>query len=190
MADGKNITAIILAGGKSSRMGTDKAFVLFRGKKLIEHAIDIASEVTHSIIVVSRHAGYEMPGVTIVNDILPGCGPLGGLHAGLSASATDWNLLLGCDMPFITRDFLSFFLAATRESDALVPVHNGMPEPLCALYHKSCLPVIESLLLKNEFKMQNAVKKMNAGFIPVPENKFDASMLFRNFNSPEDMKAG
>lgn len=184
----ENISAIILAGGKGSRMGTEKGLVEFNGKKLTAYAIAAAKNICRDIYIISSNPAYQQFGLPVFEDVYKDCGPLGGIHAGLTHSATECNLVLGCDLPFITKDFLEFLVSFRNESMAIVPFHVSMAEPLCALYHKSSIPVIEYLIQNKKLKMQSAVMAMHAEFVSVPQ-EFRPAALFRNFNSPEEITA-
>ncbi len=186
MVDAKNITAIILAGGKSSRMGTDKGLIDFNGKKMVEYVLEAVKDLCNHIIISGSNSKYKQFGFPVYEDIHKNLGPLGGIHSGLSNSATDWNLIVSCDLSFVTKDFFRFLFSKISNAEAVVPVHDLQVEPLCALYHQSSLPKIESLLLKNELKMQNAVKRLDSIFIKVPKEIFDPATIFKNINSPED----
>lgn len=182
-----NITAIILAGGKSSRMGTEKGLVKFRGKKMVELVLENVRPLASEVLIVSSNKEYHKLGYAVIEDIHKDCGPLGGIHAGLVNSKSDWNLVVACDLPLVTTDFFSFLVSQTEKTKALIPVHDLKLEPLCGLYHKSALPEIESLLLKKELKMQNAVQQLAATFVEVPKEKFDPSVIFQNVNTPDDV---
>ena len=189
MTGESNITAIILAGGKSSRMGADKGLVELNGIKMIDRVLQNVTSVLSEVVISINLAGYDGLGYPVVRDLYKNCGPLGGIHAGLKHTETPWNLVLACDLPFISGDFLRFLLSNIAPADAVVPVHDKLAEPLCALYHKSSLPKIESLLLKQEFKMQNALKILDSKFVVVPEDLFDASLIFKNINTAQDLSA-
>jgi molybdopterin-guanine dinucleotide biosynthesis protein A len=180
--------AFVLAGGKSSRMGSEKGLVNFLGKKMIEHVLDSLKDLC-CINIISDNQEYLQFGNNVYPDIYKNCGPLGGIHSALYNSNSDWNIVLSCDLPLVTSDFLLFLLKniEVKPCDAIVPVHKNKVEPLCALYHKSSLPKIETLVLKKELKMQAALEKLNTIYLEVPKEKFDADVLFRNINSPADV---
>ena len=182
-------TVIILAGGKSSRMGSEKGLVLLDGQPLIARVLETAKSVSGKIIVISAHDGYKKFGYPVIADVHENCGPMGGIHSGLSRSETSWNLVLGCDMPFVTSAFIRFLSTAVRKADAVVPVHDGSVEPLCAFYHKSAAMKMESLLLNKEWKMQEAVKGLETVFHEVPRSQFDPERLFKNMNTPADIRS-
>ena len=180
--------AFVLAGGKSSRMGNDKGLMDFHGRKMIEHVLHSLNFSPH-ISIITDNELYRQFGYPLITDIYKNCGPLGGIHAGLYNSNSDWCIVISCDMPFVSADFLNFLLKNIKgfSGNAIVPVHDSKVEPLCALYHKSCLPELERLILKKEFKMQTVVQKLKTTFVEVEEEEFNPSVLFRNINSPDDL---
>ena len=186
MVSPENISAFILAGGKSSRMGSDKGLVRFHGRKMIEHVISNIPLPKNQIAIINGNPAYQIFDCTIYNDIYKNCGPLGGIYAALYHSTTDWNFIIGCDMPFVSKDFISFLMKKISDQTAIVPVHDAHVEPLCALYHRSNLSGIQNLLQHGELKMQNAIKIMNAELCDV-SLLFSAEEIFRNINSPEDI---
>lgn len=141
-----DVTAFVLAGGKSSRMGTDKAFLEFRGKLLLERAIEIASAVGRVQIVGDpEKLGAYGP---IVADVFPGQGPLAGIHAALRSSRSELNLMLAVDMPFVRTEFLRTLVRRAGESDKLVtvPRADGRLQPLCAVYRRGFADIAEPAL--------------------------------------------
>lgn len=187
MIEPGQLAAIVLAGGKSLRMGTDKGLMKFNGKKMIEHVLDVLKEITEQVMIVSNHADYKQFGYPVISDAYPNSGPLGGMHAGLRNSGHKWNFILSCDIPFMTPDFLKFLISVVEADERpIIPVHGQTLQPLCGLYPASVARIIESFILNKQLKVQDAVKQMNARIIEVPEDRFDPTILFRNFNSPED----
>ena len=179
--------AFVLAGGKSTRMGTDKGLMDFQGRKMIEHVLD-ALKISKRISIISNNEAYRQFGYPVYSDIYKDCGPLDGIITGLKNSNSDWCIAISCDLPFITSEILSFLLKNTgaNVSHAIVPVHDNNIEPLCALYHKSSLPELERLLQEDEFKMHNVLKRLNTLYLDIPANQFDTKILFRNINSVSD----
>ncbi len=133
----ENATAFILAGGKSSRMGADKAFLELEGRTLLDRALELAGTVTKQVKVVGDKTRFAPYGI-VVEDIYAERGPLGGIHAALMSSATDFNLMLAVDLPFIGSEFLAYLLSEALHSDAVVTVARtgGGFQPLCAVYRK------------------------------------------------------
>jgi molybdopterin-guanine dinucleotide biosynthesis protein A len=187
-------TAFILAGGKSSRMGRDKAFVEFRGRTLLERAIDLAAAITpHVRVVGSKQRFAEF--APVVEDVFANCGPLGGIHAALQSSANDLNLILAVDTPFVTDSFLRFLLAQARKrsnADAIVPRGDEGYQPLCAIYRRSFVATAEKALRSGRYKINPLFEQVRAWVIEKQELRSAgfSEEIFRNLNTPEELEAG
>jgi molybdopterin-guanine dinucleotide biosynthesis protein A len=148
-----SLSAIVLAGGASRRLGLDKAQLTFGGRPLLHIIIDRLSAVCDEMIVACGRRrdldGPHVPG-RIVYDAMPGQGPLAGIEAGLRAASSDFAFVVACDMPFLQPALLSYMADLPRDYEALVPVATGRRHPLHAIYARSCLPAIESLLARGE----------------------------------------
>ena len=179
--------AFVLAGGKSSRMGTDKGLMDFQGKKMIEHVL-ASLKSSSRISIITGNDAYGQFGYRICSDIYNNCGPLGGIHSALYNSTSGWNLVVSCDLPFVTAEFCEFLVRNINDTfaDAIVPVHDKHVEPLCALYNKACLPELEKMILKKEFRMHTVLENLNTIYVEVP-GEFDSSVLFRNMNTTTDI---
>ncbi len=141
------ITAFVLAGGRSRRMGADKALVDWHGRPLLARALELARSVTPSVRIVGSREKFAAHG-EVVADVYTDRGPLGGIHAALLASATDLNLMLAVDMPFVEPGFLEYLVEQARAGAALVTVpslENGW-QPLCAVYRRAFAAVAEAAL--------------------------------------------
>ena len=174
----------VLAGGRSSRMGQDKALLPWKGSTLIESVAREVLNAAGNVTLIGSPDRYGSLGFPVISDKIEGCGPLGGLHAALSATNTEWNLLVACDMPTVTHGLLEELLTAAEAcgADALVPETPGGLEPLCAVYHARLLPAVEFAIHSKLLKMHDFVSKIDARRWPVP----DAS-LFRNLNTPQQL---
>jgi len=189
---GKDVSAFILAGGKSTRMGRDKAFVTIEGRSLLERVLEIARAVTRDVDIVGDPAQYAAFAPTIT-DVFPGCGPLGGIHAALKASDHELNLILAVDVPFVTPELLLYLTArAEQSSTALVTVVRTKAgwQPLCAVYRREFGKFAEESLRAGHYKI-------DALFNPsytrvVREDELHAAgfseNLFRNLNTPGDLE--
>jgi molybdopterin-guanine dinucleotide biosynthesis protein A len=149
-----DITAFILAGGQSSRMGTEKAFLELDGHLLIDRMINIAKSVSESMRIVGPKQKFSAFG-QIVTDVYPDRGPLGGIHAALSISPTEYNLMLAIDMPFVETRFLKYLLQEAHQTQALVvvPKVGGGYQPLCACYRKAFAEVADKALARGDNKV-------------------------------------
>lgn len=156
------ISAAVLAGGQSRRMGVDKALLEFDGIPLLTRAIEAVSSVSDDVCVVGDRAAYHRFGVPVVEDAFPGTGTLGGIATALRNAQQDHVLVVACDMPLLNVDLLQALADEPRDYDVLVPKLAGERrrqaggktfEPLHAIYAKSCLPSIEARLQNDEYKV-------------------------------------
>lgn len=187
-----NIAAFILAGGKSSRMGTDKAFLPFRGRTLLSRALETAHTLTDGIYIVGDPAKFEGLG-NVIADTFPDSGPLGGIHAALAAHKAEWNLVLAVDLPLITPAFLKFLVGESRRSDAVVtvPQSNGLFHPLCAVYRAGFAGIAEQALRTGHYKIDPLFRSVETGIIDdsdLQKAGFSAR-LFANVNTAEEYRA-
>lgn len=181
------ITGIILAGGKSTRMGTDKTFLKLNGKTLLERSIELIQPFCDSLIISSNNPEHERFGYKTIPDEIPNCGPIGGIHSCLKYSKTDWNFIISVDSVFVEPKFVEFLVSEIGEFDSVVPIHSKGKEPLIALYNKNCLVEIEKMIQSGDFKMHNLLNSINTKWVDSQNwiNKYP--QLFRNLNHPEDL---
>ena len=182
-----DLTAYILAGGRSSRMGCDKAFLEWNGQSLLARSLRLA----HSLAVEVRIVGPTAKFATfaqVVEDTFPGCGPLGGIHAALCSSTTDLNLILAVDMPFLTADFLTYLAGRAQSSDAAITIPRTADgwQPLCAIYRRAFAPIAEAALKSGENKIDRLFERLSLDIITSKELQPFPPNLFRNLNTPED----
>lgn len=182
-----HIGLIILAGGKSSRMGADKVWLSWQGKTFFSHLLEKTTNYGFSEILVSANeqlACYAQYSVTVVADRYTNCGPLGGLHAALQVGTADYFFVVSCDMPLFQFSVAAACQKALgKETQVVVPVTAGRKQPLAALYHKSCLPVIEKLLQEKTYKIQALLEQVNTKWL----NMDDYNSLFFNVNTPQEL---
>jgi molybdopterin-guanine dinucleotide biosynthesis protein A len=187
------LTAYVLAGGKSSRMGTDKAFLELAGRPLIAHAVELAGSVTGNVRIVGDPEKFAAFGM-IVPDVYKDGGPLGGIHAALLNSSTDANFVLGVDLPFIDRAFLAFLISIAHCRDAVVTVPScgSHFQTLCAVYHRPFGEIADRALASGHNKIDALFSDVPVRVIDEEEIKsagFSPSM-FRNLNTPAEWEAG
>jgi molybdopterin-guanine dinucleotide biosynthesis protein A len=174
----------VLVGGRSSRMGRDKALLPFRGKTLAEHVAGAVAEAAGSVTLVGDPEEYGFLGLPVIPDRLQGAGPLAGIQAALQASEAGWNLVVACDMPGINAEFLARLLdaAKSQNSDCLLPAgRSDLPEPLCAVYHRRCLPVISAALARRVHKVTDALSGLDVRMWPV-----NTAQWLANMNTPQE----
>ncbi len=184
------ITAFILAGGKSSRMGSDKAFLEVAGQSLLARSLDLARSVTPDVKIVGDPAKFSAFAPTIP-DIYSHRGPLAAIHAALTNSATDFNLVLAVDLPFLNVRFLHYLIAESESTNAVVTVPQaaGHLHLLCAIYRKQFLAPAERALAESRNKLDALFNQVEVRIIP--EDELTAAgfspAIFRNLNTPEDL---
>jgi molybdopterin-guanine dinucleotide biosynthesis protein A len=183
------VTGIILAGGKSSRMGTDKGLQELCGKPLISYTIKVLSELCNSIIISTSSDAYQSFGYKTVADEIPGIGPMGGIYTALKQSNTEKNLLLSCDLPFVSMELLSFILKNSEGYQVTVPWEgNHHYEPLCGFYHLSVLEQIQGFIEENNYKLPDLFKEIAINRLVInKELDFYTEELFLNVNSKHDL---
>jgi len=185
-----DVTAFVLAGGKSSRMGSDKAFLHLGAETLLSHALSVAGAAAAEVRIVGDAKKFAAFG-RVVEDVYRGRGPLGGIHAALSSSTTDLNLLLAVDLPFVTANFIEYLLSRARESGAIVtlPRAGGGLQPLCAVYLRSFAEVAEQSLRAGKNKIDSLFATVGTRVIEEDElvrAGFSVGM-FRNLNTPHEL---
>jgi molybdopterin-guanine dinucleotide biosynthesis protein A len=188
-----DVSAFVLAGGKSTRMGSDKAFIKLNGQSLLSRVLDLAYALTPNVSIVGDVQKFGNYGRTIP-DIFANCGPLGGIHAALRASNSDLNVVLAVDTPFVSLALLQFLVERAERNPGIcvtVPRTATGWQPLCAVYRRSFSLAAEQALRTGLFKIDRLFEivptegiseseLLNAGFPPG---------LFRNLNTPEDVAA-
>lgn len=184
-------TGIILAGGKSSRMGGDKAFTLLSGRPLVEIVINKLSPLFKDLIIITNKPFlYKKYGLRTKDDILKDRGPLGGIYTGLLSSYNMYNFIVACDMPFINQDLTRYMLGKTDGYDATIAEYNGRLQPLSAVYSKGCMKLAKKLLSENNLKLTDFLKHLKIRIIDENEvRRFDAEGLsFTNINTKKDFQ--
>jgi molybdopterin-guanine dinucleotide biosynthesis protein A len=188
------MTSIILAGGKSLRLGQSKFLVTIGGKSLIQWVLDRLTVLSTEIIIATAR-GQAIPcssaaRIRTVADIYPGKGPLGGIYSGLIASSSARAIVVGCDMPFLSVSLLEYMAQTVADFDLTLPKIGTMVEPLCAVYSKSCLAPIQQLLAQNALQIVRLFSMVKVKYIEEDEiNRFDPEHLsFFNINSQIDLE--
>jgi molybdopterin-guanine dinucleotide biosynthesis protein A len=184
-----DLTAFVLAGGKSSRMGADKAFLQFSGRTLLERALELARGVAEEVrIVGSREKFADF--APVVEDEYAGRGPLGGIHAALAASGSEFNLMLAVDLPFLQLKFLQHLVGEARSAKAVVTVPQaaGGLQPLCAVYRRQFRTLAEQALAQGKNKIDSLFAQIPVRVIAESELTRFAfpGTMFDNLNTPEE----
>ena len=184
-------TAMILAGGKSTRMGKDKAFLQVGKEKIIDRLVAGLKETFDQVLIVSNEpAAYKYLEVDIVSDIIPGLGPLSGMHAGLKSAKHRHSLVMACDMPFINIKLGKMLVEEVPGFDVVVPQVGAYLQPLFAVYDKSCIQPIEECLKNSISKTTALYPKVRVKYISQEKIAAvaDLDMVFLNINTPEELE--
>jgi len=179
-----------MAGGKSSRMGTNKALLDFRGQQLIERtASQFTAWFNQVVIVTNTPETYAYLGLPMIGDRVQGLGPLGGLEAGLGASRYQSSFFAACDMPFLNQPLITEMVSLAARADVVVPRIDGEYEPMHAVYSRSCLPAVQSQIQTGIYKVTRFYERMKV--IELTESDVsrfgNPERLFFNCNTPEEL---
>jgi len=184
----KSVTGIVLAGGLSRRMGTDKSMISLNGRPMIEHAIEAIKPLCGQVVISSNQCTYDFTGCEVWEDELPERAPIIGIYSCLKRSQTEVNILLSCDMPLMSTQMLQYLLEKSANSDITVPVHGDhFIEPLCGIYKKSSLCILKEYIDKGNYRLNECIRSASAQLVKVDEKlPFYSVDLFSNINTPED----
>ena len=191
------ITAIILAGGQSRRLGRDKAVEPFAGEPLLCRVIRRAAAGVNAgagdvvvVVAAARAAALPLaPEQRTAVDAFPGNGPLGGIYTGLEAARTEWSLVVACDLPLLSPPLLRYLAGLRHGVDAIAPVINGRPEPTHALYSRRCRPAIAARIQAGQLKAADLFDDVAVRYVDETEmRRFDPELRsFFNINRPADL---
>ena len=196
MNNSQRVTGIILAGGKSSRLGRDKAWEDVGGQRIIDRVIGALQSSCDEVLIIGdrpeRQNELSLPKcIQYRSDELKGRGSIGGLYTGLKASDTLWSLVVACDMPYISRELIRFMLSIISKNrcDAIVPVINGRYQPTHALYNSTCIPFIEKNISSGNFRMDSYFDEIYLEEISedVINSIKGAELSFFNVNTEDDL---
>jgi len=185
------VSSVILAGGQSRRMGVNKAFLEIGGRPIIERLIEKVSLVGQEVILVTNTPHeYAHLGCSVVPDVYPGKGSLGGIYSGLRAVRNPYALVVACDMPFLNVSLLRYMITLAPEYDVIVPRTRKGIEPLHALYSKACLPAMERLLQQDHLKVTSFYSQVRVRYVEQEEIEIldPQHLSFFNINSPYDLQ--
>ncbi len=188
--DRSDLTGIILAGGKSSRMGREKGLVEFRGKPLIQFEIDLLLHFTDRILISSGNPDYGSFKLEMVPDDVLGLGPAAGLASALRNSETLWNVVLACDLPFLEPELIDFLLVNTSGFQAVIPCHDGGNEPLAGLYRRDLAEQFTNAMASGTLAIHKILETVSVKYVDVSHLFVRYPLLFANFNTLQDLETG
>lgn len=182
----ENLSCIILAGGESSRMGEDKGLKLFKNQALVTYSIQLAKKLCKTIYISTNNPEYKQFGYPLLTDIIHGKGPMGGIYSGLTASETNWNLLLPCDTPYLQAEMLLEMENHFQSHKIVVPKSiDGRIHPLVGFYHKDLLPILQNHLNSNRLKILGLLNETSTYYHTIAQKD---SSFFLNLNTVEELK--
>ncbi len=190
-------TAIILAGGKSLRMGTNKLLLKIDNEPVIKKIANLCkSNFDKTIIITNSPVDYEWLNIQMYEDVYPNYGPLSGIHTGLKHSLTENNFVLSADMPFINKSIIEFLLKKESSKEIILPKSENIIHSLCGIYKKKCVTKAEELLKiaekenakfpKTKVKLFDLINALATDIIDVSKEIFYHKDLFLNMNTLED----
>jgi molybdopterin-guanine dinucleotide biosynthesis protein A len=188
-----DVTGVLLAGGKSRRMGTDKRFLHVGQKTLFDRTLNTLRKVfTEVLVVIAQDSEPLDAPVPVLRDVIPNCGSLGGLFTGLKQSKTPYVFVVACDMPFLEVQVIQALIQRRGDADVVMAKMQGL-QPMHAVYGKRCLPVMEDMLKSGDLKIQHIIKSPLLQVRVLEEQdlkQIDPSgKAFLNVNTPSDLDA-
>jgi len=185
-----NITGIILSGGRSLRMGQNKAFIQIEGLPIIERICTLFKQVFREVIIVTNETElFQNLGSKIYTDIIPNKGALGGLYTGIYCSIFEYSFCVACDMPLINKSLVQFLIQNIRGEDVIVPRTKDGLQPLHALYSKNCLNAMKETIERGKYKILDFYSRVKVKIIE--EEDFicldPSKASFINVNTPEEL---
>lgn len=189
-----DVTGVLLAGGKSRRMGEDKRSLHVGARTLFECSLSVLHSVfTDVLVVIAQDSPALEAGVPVYRDLVPDCGSIGGLYTGLKRATTPYIFSVACDMPFLNPRAIDYFVGLKCGADiVMAKLHNGF-HPMHALYSQRCLPIIEEMIKERNLKIQTIVA--HPALTVRLLNKTDLQSIdpegrsFLNVNTPADLEA-
>lgn len=177
----------ILAGGNSSRMGTDKGLLILKDKKIVEYVIENLKPCVDQIFIVSSNELYEQFNLPMVPDLMMGKGPAVGIFSALEHSTVNQNFVISCDTPFIASDHIFRILKLAKDHEICIPELNGLWEPMVGMYAKSICEKWKQGMLNREFKLQRLIEQFDYKLVDAKVDLEANENVFLNINSPGDL---
>jgi len=186
----KNVTGFILLGGNRSRYGSNKAFVEIEGVRLVDRVARVMKSIFHRIVLLTNtpeeYAYLQTP---MVEDLIKGFGPMGGIYTGLMTLSDEVGFFVACDMPFLSESLIRHMVDVRDDFDVVVPRMDWMLEPLHALYSKKCLPVIRETIRQDQHQILKCFAELRVRYVDEDELRlWDPELRsFFNINKPQDL---
>jgi len=180
-------TGVLLAGGKSLRMGQDKARIEINGKPLLSRSLKLLRRHFPSVLIAGDRPDLATADIPAIPDIYPGSA-LGGLYTGLKSAQTNWIFVAPCDMPYPDVKILELLLMHRNDADAVVPKTPQGYEPVFALYHKNCLPHMEEMLQHGQYRIYDFYQRIKVHYLDWSQMPTGWERSLRNINTPEQLE--
>ena len=181
----EKLTGILLCGGKSLRMGTDKALLELKSMPMVTYPLKIMQQFCSEILISVNDRRLDFLGYPTIRDQIQDIGPMGGLQACLKYSTNNLNLVLACDMPLINGLLMKKMIWVAEQYDAVVPMLNHRPEPLYALYKKNILEAVEQSIGQKVYSLQKLLSKLNVCYIETEDDQINELV---NVNTPSEIE--
>jgi len=182
----KKFTGVVLAGGKSSRMGEDKGLISVDGQAMVLASINLLKSFTERIIIISNNPAYEQFGCEVIKDIVPNKGPMGGILTGLTNATTEEIICLTCDMPYLTENVIQKLIDFSEpDSPTIIEFQNRL-QPLVGIYNRALIPKIQADIEQDKLKILKLLKQINHQVLSLSENEVGSKTFF-NLNKKEDL---
>ncbi len=183
------VSGIILSGGKSTRMGRDKGLIKLNGKPMIQHVIDHIEPICDQLLISANDKSYKDFGFPVYHDEIDEIGPAGGILSCFKHSKHEKNIIISCDLPFASTQFIRKLLDLSGDYEITLPMSGTHYQPLCAVYSRQVYPVFEKTVNKGIFSLKSIIKSFRIQVIkPEDIQGYDLSRELRNINSPDDLK--
>lgn len=185
------MTGIILAGGKSQRMGFNKALLEIKGERLIDRTVSFFKDIFDEVIIVTNDIiTYEYLNVRVIRDVMEEQGSIVGVFSGLLSASNQYSFVTACDMPFLNKELILYLSSLAKGFDAVVPFCKDSYEPLHAVYSKTCLKPIATLITSGNLKIVNLFKVIKTKKVEESGlRRFDSELTsFTNMNTKEDLE--
>lgn len=189
-----DVTGVLLAGGKSTRMGQDKRFLPIGDRTLLERGLcTLRSLLQHVCIVIAQDSPFLTANVPVLRDVVSHCGSLGGLYTGLREASTAHIFVAACDMPFLNVDLIKYMIGLKEQADIVVASWNNRIQPTHAVYSKRCTPILEDMIRTRKIKIQAAFQHPSLAVRFMTESEVrqidPEGRSFLNINNPADLEA-
>ncbi len=182
------MNGIILAGGKATRLnGISKGLIPLNGMPIIENQTNLLKKFCHQIIIVSNDSSYhylQSDTIVVISDLIKNIGPLGGLYSGLSFTNEEKNIVVACDMPYVSEDVIHFLIPYQKKGEVIVPKLQEDIHPLCGIYSVNILPIIQQQIKKNDFKLKHLLKLTDTFYVDFSDTMKN---FFTNINTFEEL---